>query len=232
MNSAEFVDRYGRVEHPVIGPMPFILWPFQRRVLEGLDASRFTILNIARQMGAVTMLAHHVLYRAMMHGECVVVASRNRADSKEFMARVGYAYDHLPAEVSRKIEHRNTTSMGFGYGGHIFARIASANMGRGLSMNLLVVMDADDIPRRNQPFEMWTNINPVIYSTNGRVILAGNPGERPGLFTTLWQDDSKYFARHKVTWRDHPERNKAWADAFRQTLGEAKFRREHGCEFV
>ena len=40
------------------------------------------------------------------------------------------------------------------------------------------------------------------------------------------------FKSIKVDWREHPDRNDEWAKEEAAKIGEERFRREHGCEFI
>jgi hypothetical protein len=46
-----FMKTFMRVQHPIRGALPFIPYPFQERIINGIHTHRFTTALTARQMG-------------------------------------------------------------------------------------------------------------------------------------------------------------------------------------
>lgn len=92
---------------------------------------------------------------------------------------------------------------------------------------------------------MWASISPTL-STGGRAIITSTPNTDEDLFATIWKGAmDRYdeygqeqalgkngFHAYRAYWRDHPDRDDAWAAAERGKIGEEKFRREFDCEFI
>lgn len=93
--------------------------------------------------------------------------------------------------------------------------------------------------------DFWSAVQPTL-STGGSCIITSTPLNDDDKFAQLWfgaQDTfdefgndtgigKNGFAAIKITWERHPDRDEKWAEAERRAQGEAKFRREHECEFV
>lgn len=93
--------------------------------------------------------------------------------------------------------------------------------------------------------EFWTSISPTL-ATGGRAILTSTPNSDEDTFATIWKDAEKKFDEygnettegingfHSFTchWSEHPDRDEAWQKAETGRIGEERFRREYGCEFL
>lgn len=93
--------------------------------------------------------------------------------------------------------------------------------------------------------EFWTSISPTL-ATGGRAIITSTPNSDEDTFALIWKDAEKKFDEygnesdtgingfHAFTchWSEHPDRDEAWKTAEIGRIGEEKFRREYGCEFL
>ena len=93
--------------------------------------------------------------------------------------------------------------------------------------------------------EFWTSISPTL-ATGGRAIITSTPNSDEDTFATIWKEANKKFdefGNEQLTgingffpftcaWSEHPDRDDAWATLERGRIGEERFRREYGCEFL
>jgi hypothetical protein len=95
--------------------------------------------------------------------------------------------------------------------------------------------------------EFWTSITPTL-STGGKAIITSTPNSDEDQFAYIWKGANKVedeygnprpnglgingFKAFRAFWREHPDRDDAWAEEQRSQLGEERFRREMDCEFV
>jgi hypothetical protein len=93
--------------------------------------------------------------------------------------------------------------------------------------------------------EFWTSISPTL-ATGGRAILTSTPNSDEDTFATIWkQAEDKFdeygneqelgtngFHSFIAHWSEHPDRDEEWKAAEIGRIGEEKFRREYGCEFL
>jgi hypothetical protein len=91
----------------------------------------------------------------------------------------------------------------------------------------------------------WTSITPTL-ATGGKAIITSTPNSDEDQFALIWKGANKCedaygnatdvgvngFKAFKADWRRHPERDQAWADKMRAQLGDDRFRREMGLEFL
>lgn len=93
--------------------------------------------------------------------------------------------------------------------------------------------------------EFWTSISPTL-STGGKAIITSTPNSDEDQFALLWKGANKTtdaygntteigangFKAFRAEWWEHPDRDDKWADEERQRIGDERFRREHGLEFL
>jgi hypothetical protein len=93
--------------------------------------------------------------------------------------------------------------------------------------------------------EFWTSISPTL-ATGGKAIITSTPNSDEDQFALLWKGANKCedsygnptplgingFKAYRSYWNEHPDRDEKWAEEQRAQLGEDRFRREMGCEFI
>jgi len=93
--------------------------------------------------------------------------------------------------------------------------------------------------------EFWTSISPTL-ATGGRAIITSTPNSDEDTFATIWKQAEQKFDDHgneqelgingfhsfTVHWDEHPDRDEEWREAEMGRIGEERFRREYGCEFL
>lgn len=90
--------------------------------------------------------------------------------------------------------------------------------------------------------EFWTSLSPTL-ATGGKCIITSTPNTDEDQFAEIWFGANKLvdangdekevgingFRPYMATWRAHPDRDDAWADYERASLGDDRFLREHEC---
>jgi len=93
--------------------------------------------------------------------------------------------------------------------------------------------------------EFWTSLSPTL-STGGKCMITSTPNQDNDQFAQIWKQAIKTmdefgneqdvgingFKSIKVDWQEHPDRDEEWAKEEAAKIGEERFRREHGCEFI
>jgi hypothetical protein len=83
-------------------------------------------------------------------------------------------------------------------------------------------------------------------STGGKCFITSTPSQDNDQFAQIWKQANKTqdeygnetevgingFKSILVDWREHPDRDAKWAAEEQGKIGEERFRREHGCEFI
>jgi hypothetical protein len=93
--------------------------------------------------------------------------------------------------------------------------------------------------------EFWTSISPTL-STGGKAIITSTPNSDEDQFALIWKGANKCvdefgnetelgqngFKGYQANWWEHPDRDDKWKSDEIGRIGEERFRREHGCEFL
>jgi hypothetical protein len=93
--------------------------------------------------------------------------------------------------------------------------------------------------------EFWTSISPTL-ATGGKAIITSTPNSDEDQFALLWKGANRCedaygnptelgingFRAYRSYWNEHPDRDETWAAEQRAQLGDDRFRREMGCEFI
>jgi hypothetical protein len=242
-----FMRQFMKIQHPLQGALPFEPYPFQLNIIKAFHENRFTIALTARQMGKTTVAAGYLLWKAMFTADTTILVTANKVvQAYEIMDRIRFAYENLPNHIRAGITEYNKGTIAFDNGSKIVARATTSDAGRGLSITLLYLDEFAFVPP-NKAKDFWTSIQPVL-STGGACIITSTPKSDEDQFAQIWKgaidnvDEYGNFRKDnlgrngffavKVPWSEHPDRNEEWANPFRESLGEARFRQEFECDFV
>ena len=83
-------------------------------------------------------------------------------------------------------------------------------------------------------------------ATGGRAIITSTPNSDEDVFATIWRESQNKFDEHgneqelgingfhgfTASWDEHPDRDEEWKKQELGRIGEERFRREYGCEFL
>jgi hypothetical protein len=242
-----FVENFFYIQHPVKGKLLFEPFDYQLRLLETYHNSRFNVNMLPRQMGKTTCAAGYLLWYAMFHSDqTILVAAHKYTGAQEIMQRIRYAYEDCPDHIRCGVTSYNKQSIEFDNGSRIVAQTTTSNTGRGLSISLLYC-DEFAFVQPNIAEEFWTSISPTL-ATGGRAIITSTPNSDEDTFAMIWKEANKQFDDYgnasedglgingfcpfTCSWSEHPDRDEQWAITERGRIGEEKFRREYGCEFL
>jgi len=194
-----------------------------------------------------TVAAGYLLWYAMFKADSTILIVANKGDqAMEIMQRIRFAYEEVPDHIRAGAATYNKGSVEFDNGSRIIARATSATAARGMSVTLLYA-DEFAFVQPNMASEFWTAIQPTL-STGGGCIITSTPNGDEDIFAQTWRGavdnigpdgvelpggiGKNGFAAFKAPWFDHPDRNEEWAEENRNQLGEERFSREFGCEFI
>ena len=240
-----FMSHFFYIQHPLHGKMLYQPYEFQDRLIETYHNYRFSISMMPRQTGKSTSAAGYLLWYAMfVPDSTILVAAHKYLGAQEIMQRVRYAYEACPDHIRAGVTSYNKGSIEFDNGSRIVAQTTTENTGRGMSITLLYC-DEFAFVRPTIAKEFWTSITPTL-STGGKAILTSTPNSDEDQFALIWKMANKLedeygnptemgqngFRAFRAFWREHPDRDDAWAAQQRAILGEERFRREMDCEFI
>ena len=240
-----FMDNFFHIQHPTKGKMLYHPFDYQKRLINTYHNYRFSISMMPRQTGKSTSAAGYLLWMAMFHPDStILIAAHKYTGSQEIMQRIRYAYELCPDHIRAGVTGYNKGNLDFENGSRIVSTTTTENTGRGMSISLLYC-DEFAFVRPTIAKEFWTSISPTL-ATGGKAIITSTPNSDEDQFALLWKGANKCedsygnptemgvngFKAYRSYWNEHPDRDEQWAAEQRAQLGDDRFRREMGCEFL
>jgi len=240
-----FMDNFFMIQHPTKGSMVYHPWAYQKRLIETYHKYRYSISLMPRQSGKSTSAAGYLLWYAMfVPDSTILIAAHKYTGAQEIMQRVRYAYENCPDHIKAGVTTYNKGSLDFENGSRIVSATTTENTGRGMSITLLY-LDEFAFVRPSIAKEFWTAITPTL-STGGKAIITSTPNSDEDQFAFIWKGANKTedefgnttevgingFRAYRAYWNEQPGRDEKWAAEMKAQLGEDRFNREIGCEFI
>jgi len=242
-----FAKNFFHIQHPVRGKVKFEPYEYQERLLGAYHDYRFNINMLPRQSGKTTCASSYLLWFAMFHpDQTILVAAHKYTGAQEIMQRIRYGYELCPDYIRAGVVSYNKGSIDFDNGSRIVSATTTGNTGRGMSISLLYC-DEFAFVQPNIATEFWTSISPTL-ATGGRAIITSTPNSDEDEFAIIWKESKDSFDEYgnarddglgrngfhgfKAEWHEHPDRDEEWKRVEMGRIGEERFRREYGCEFL
>jgi len=240
-----FAKNFAHIQHPVQGKLLFDPFDYQLGLMHSYHNYRFNINMMPRQTGKTTCASIYLAWYAMfISDQTILIAAHKYTGAQEIMQRIRYVYELCPDHIRAGVTSYNKGSIEFENGSRIISQTTTGTTGRGLSISLLYC-DEFAFVQPNIAEEFWTSISPTL-ATGGRAIITSTPNSDEDTFATIWkQAEDKFdeygnesevgingFHSFIAQWDEHPDRDEAWKAEEIGRIGEEKFRREYGCEFL
>ena len=240
-----FMSNFFYIQHPTRGSMVYKPYPYQERLINTYHNYRFSISLMPRQSGKSTSAAGYLLWYAMfVPDSTILIAAHKYSGSQEIMQRIRYAYENCPNHIKAGVTTYNKGSLDFENGSRIVSATTTENTGRGMSISLLY-LDEFAFVRPTIAEQFWTSITPTL-STGGKAIITSTPNSDEDQFALIWKGANKTedeygnktdvgvngFKAYRAHWHEQPGRDDKWAEEMKSQLGQDRFNREIGCEFI
>jgi hypothetical protein len=240
-----FAKKFAYIQHPVKGKLLYDPYDYQLGLMHSYHNFRFNINMMPRQTGKTTCASIYLAWYAMfIPDQTILVAAHKYTGAQEIMSRIRFVYESCPDHIRAGVTSYNKQSIEFENGSRIVAQTTTGNTGRGMSISLLYC-DEFAFVQPNIAEEFWTSISPTL-ATGGRAIITSTPNSDEDTFATIWKQAENKFDEHGneqelgangfhsfiAHWSEHPDRDEEWKVAEVGRIGEEKFRREYGCEFL
>jgi len=235
-NPLYFIEKYVKIVHPTKGAVHFELYEYQRELITMYWKNRDNIILSARQTGKSTTASAYLLWYSIFNfDKTILIASNKEKGAKEMIARIRYAYEHLPMWLKPGVvdDGWNKHSVGFDNGSRIESTATSEDSGRGMSISLLY-LDEFAFVAPNIAEEFWAAIAPTL-STGGDCIITSTPNGDMNLFAQLWRGAEigvNGFHSKWVKWDAPPGRDEAFKEAMIGKFGQRKWEQEFECIFL
>ena len=240
-----FSRKFAYIQHPTKGKLLFDPYEYQLGLMDSYHSFRFNINMMPRQTGKTTCAAIYLAWFAMFNpDQTILIAAHKYTGAQEIMSRIRFVYETCPDHIRAGVTSYNKGSIEFENGSRIVSQTTTGNTGRGMSISLLYC-DEFAFVQPNIAEEFWTSISPTL-ATGGRAIITSTPNSDEDTFATIWKQAEDKFDSHGneqelgsngfhsyvAEWHEHPDRDDKWKEAEIGRIGEEKFRREYGCEFL
>lgn len=241
-----FCKNFLQIQHPVRGAIKFEPYGYQERLLDAYHGYRYTIAMLPRQSGKTTCASGYLLWYAMFIPDSNILIAAHKYDgAKDIMERFRYAYEFLPDYIRAGVYTYNKQTIEFDNGSRVHATTTTENTGRGKSLSLIYLDEFAFVQPLEKAREFWTALSPTL-STGGKCIITSTPNSDEDQFAQIWFEAIKKYDEHgneqdvgqngfhayQADWREHPDRDEAWAQHERSKIGDERFEREFDCRFL
>jgi hypothetical protein len=227
-----FCHKFVKITHPKKGLLPFILYKYQKRVVQDYESNRFCILSKFRQGGLTTVTVIWSLWRCLFKlDETIMILSKSDREAIAAGEIVKRALEELPKwmrpDMSKNNDHQKLFS---DTGCKMFFYTPEAARGR--SITYLILDEAAFIPQMEKH---WKAMFPTI-STGGHCICISTVNGVGNWYYDTFKDAEKEqndFHVIELDYWEHPEYNDPdWVRATRAQLGEKGWLQEVMRDFL
>lgn len=222
-----FCHRYVKILHPMHGTIPFILYKYQRTVVDNYESNRFNIMRKFRQGGLTTVAVLWGLWKCLFQtDQQVYVLSKTDREAVSAGEIAKRALDHIPAwmydiDTAELTKHEKVF-----YDTDSRLCFYTPKAARGKSATLIIIDEAAFIP---DMYEEWKGMYPVI-ATGGSVEVVSTVNGLGNWYEQIYheaQANKNYFNVIDLDYWEHPEyANPEWAKQMYANLGEKAWRQE------
>lgn len=143
-----FMESFVKIQHPIHGMLPLILYPFQHGMIDAYHNHTKSVILISRQMGKTQTAAAYLLWFAMFKpDQTILIAANVLRQALEIMYRIQTSYEECPDFIKAGCVEYNKSSITFDNGSRIIAQATTNNTGRGMAISLLYCLTPDTAVR-------------------------------------------------------------------------------------
>ena len=228
-----FVETYIKVISLDDGMVPFILYPYQRRMFEEFQKNRFNIVLACRQSGKSISACAYLLWYVLFNPEKTVAILANKgATAREMLNRITLMLENIPFFLQPGSKALNKGSLEFSNNSRILAAATSGSSIRGMSVNLLYL---DEFAFVERAAEFYTSTYPVISAgKDTKVIVTSTANGIGNQFHKIWEgsvQEINEFKSFRVDWWDVPGRDEKWKEQTISNTSQLQFDQEFGNTF-
>jgi len=232
-NPIYFVETYVKVISLDDGMVPFVLYPYQRRMFEQFQENRFSIVLACRQSGkSISACAYLLWYVLFTPEKTVAILANKGATAREMLNRITLMLENIPFFLQPGSKALNKGSLEFSNNSRILASATSGSSIRGMSVNLLYL---DEFAFVERAAEFYTSTYPVISAgRDTKVIVTSTANGIGNQFHKIWEgsvQEINEFKSFRVDWWDVPNRDEKWKEQTISNTSQLQFDQEFGNTF-
>ena len=230
-----FLENYIKVISLDDGIVPFIPYPFQRKLIDSFHNNRFSICKLPRQSGKSVTVTAYLIHQALFRDNInIAILANKRETSFELMAKLQTSYENLPKWLQQGVLAWNKGSIELENGSRITASSTSSSAVRGFSYNIVMLDEFAFVPT-NVADDFFSSVYPTISSGKStKVIIVSTPNGM-NHFYKLWNDAEKGRNSYRPTeahWSEVPGRDEAWKLETIANTSDQQFQQEFECDFI
>lgn len=219
--------RYVKILHPKFGTIPFVLYKYQRRVIEEYESNRFNMISKFRQGGLSTVSVLWGLHKCMFQKDQQIYflskTDREALASGDIARRAMdnfpyWMYDSANADITKHEKAFNDIGSKMCF--------YTPEAARGKSATYIMIDEAAFIDKMD---DHWKAMYPVI-ATGGHIEIISTVNGLGNWYEETYheaQAGKNFFNVIDLDYWEHPVyANPEWAEAMRANLGEKGWRQE------
>lgn len=223
---AYFCTKYVKINHPIHGLIPFIMYSYQRRTIDGYDSHRFNILRKFRQGGLTTVSVAWALWRALFKtDQRILVMSKTDREAIAAGDVVKNAMFNLPSWMKPEMGKHNEHERQFLDTGSVIW-FYTPEAARGKSITVLIIDEAAFIQDMHKH---WKSMYPVI-STGGQCCVISTVNGLGNWYEEIYHEaeaGKNAFNIINLHYSSHPDYNDpTWVKSTKANLGAKGWRQE------
>jgi len=230
-----FIETYVKIVSLDRGIVPFVLYPYQKRIIIAFHENRKIIAKVGRQLGKSSVIAAYFAWYVLFNdNKTAVILGNKQSTAVEIFSRVQFSIENLPQWLQQGVVEWNKKSLMLENGSKCFAAATSASACRSHSINLLLV-DEMAFLGTNLASEFVASVFPTISSSKSSKIAIVSTPNGLNHYHKLWVDAENGlngFVPVSGHWTEHPERDQAWANEQKSQLGEVRYNQEVEAQFL
>ena len=222
-----FCHRYVKILHPMHGTIPFILYQYQRRVIECYRDNKYNMVSKFRQGGLTTVAVLYGLWMAMYkNDQQIYVLSKTDREALAAGDIAKKAMDNFPSWIyNADRANINKHEKQFDDVGSKIC-FFTPEAARGKSASLIIIDEAAFISGMN---DHWKAMYPVV-ATGGSINVVSTVNGLGNWYEETYhaaQARENFFNVIDIDYWEHPVyANPEWVKVTRLNLGEKKYQQE------
>lgn len=228
-----FCHKYVKILHPMDGLIPFVLYNYQRKVIDEYENHRFNIISKFRQGGLTTVTLLWGMWRCMFQlDQQIMILGRTDRDATDIGMMVDRSIENFPEWLKPKKDGKWNDHLKMFTDTGSALKFHSPEAARGKSVTFLIVDEAafiDDMDKH------WKAMWPIL-STGGGCTLVSTVNGLGNWYEQTYheaQEKQNRFNIIDLDYWEHPDYNDdEWVKEQKAQLGEKGFLQEVLREFL
>ena len=233
-----FMENYVWVQSDA-GRTLFSPRPYQKRIIELTETTRFNIIMSGRQSGKSQTLAVDLIHDMIFNEDYRIgFTSYTQTNTDDIRQRVGYIYENLPNWLKPAVLQYNQKQIKFSNNSSVQFQVTSETTFRGKSLNRIIIDELAHVETKVAE-EFMTALIPSLtsggISAKTRLTIISTPAGTSGSFAYYWfgaVNKSNGFGYTKVEYDEIPNRGEEFEKQMLGKMSKNKFDQEFRCEMI